>query len=56
MIQQRPSIALIAILHVIYLTGNSRIELNRLPLSWSNLVGVLSVVCWVLTFPSAIER
>lgn len=43
------SIALIFVLPVIYLTGNPRIELNRAPLSWSNLVGLLSVLLWALT-------
>ena len=43
------SIALIFVLPAIYLTGNPRIEFNRAPLSWSNLVGLLSVVLWALT-------
>ena len=41
-------LALIVILPVIYLTGNPRIEFSRAPLSWSNLVGLLSVVLWAL--------
>jgi hypothetical protein len=49
------AIALIVILPVLYLTGNPRIELNRAPLSWSNLVGLLSVVLWALTILCATQ-
>ena len=43
------SIALIFALPAIYVTGNPRIKIHRAPLSWSNLVGLLSVVLWALT-------
>jgi hypothetical protein len=49
------SIALIFVLPIIYLTGNPRVEFNRAPLSWSNLVGLLSVVLWALTILCSVQ-
>ena len=36
------------VIPVVCLTGNPNIELRRAPWSWSNVVGMLCIVCWVL--------
>ena len=46
-------IALLIVLPFVYLTGNPRIEWSRAPLSWSNLVGLLSMALWGLTVVAA---
>jgi hypothetical protein len=48
------AIGLIFLLPAIYLTGNPRIEWARAPLSWSNLVGITSVLLWVSAFFTAV--
>src|SRR5262245_45851696 len=45
--------AQLVLLPFIYLTGNPRIEWTRAPLSWSNMVGALSVVLWGLCVVTA---
>jgi hypothetical protein len=45
---------LILLLPFIYLTGNPQIEWARAPLSWSNIVGLLNVLLWVMAFFAAI--
>jgi hypothetical protein len=45
---------LLFVLPFIYLTGNPRIEWARAPLSWSNLVGLTSVMLWVMAFFAAV--
>ncbi len=42
-------VGLMVALPVAYLTGNPVIQIRRAPLSWSNLVGLVSVMFWILT-------
>jgi hypothetical protein len=47
-------LGLLFLLSWIYLTGNPLIQCARAPLSWSNIVGILSVALWGLTVVAAI--